>query len=109
MYKFLVCRPEPQVDSNDWCFSFSGKMYPEFDASVKEAILLGYYSSNQKKWIISGTAIHLRENYQNVKKAMPDSELALIMLGIGNIANMPAKDRLYKRIDYIVTWDMAKS
>lgn len=91
MYKFLVCRPE--ADGNDWCFSFNDKMYPDWNASVKEAILVGYFSRKQDKVITSGTAIHVRENYQNVKKAMTDAELSLIILGIDKI--LDSKDMLY--------------
>lgn len=81
MYKFLLCRPQPDANETDWCYSFNSKMKPVFNDSVKEAILVGYYSRKQDKWITSGTAIHLVENYKKVYKAFPDTEMCLILLG----------------------------
>lgn len=80
MYKFLICQT---VDDKDvWFLSFNSKMFPKFSQTVKEAALLGYWSRKQDKWITSGTAIKLRNEYQNVKHAMSDSELTAIMLGL---------------------------
>lgn len=79
MYKFLICQT---VDDNQekWYLSFNSKMYPDFSSSVKEAALLGYWSQKQNKWITSGRAIQLRSNYANVKRAMDEGELTLVML-----------------------------
>ena len=76
MYKFLVRGPD------HWYFTAFGKMDPPFSNVIKDAILLGYWSKQQRKWITSGTAIQLRENYETVKRALPDSELTMIMLSV---------------------------
>ena len=81
MYKFLVCVPQADVQSSDWSYSYCTMMYPNFDNSVKEAILVGYYSRAQDKWITSSRSIHLVENYTKVRKAFPDTEMCLIALG----------------------------
>ena len=80
MYKFLVNMPQPDVNSSDWFYSYNSRMYPNFSANVKEAILVGYHSQKQDKWITSGTSIHLVEDYKKVRKAFPDSEMCLIVL-----------------------------
>lgn len=80
MYKFLIC--QTVVGKDVWYLSFNSKMFPTFSQTVKEAALLGYWSRKQDKWITSGTAIKLRNEYQNVKHAMSDSELTAIMLGL---------------------------
>lgn len=80
MYRFLICQT---VDDKDvWFLSFNSKMFPAFSKNVRQAALLGYWSRNQNKWITSGTAIKLRDEYQSVKHAMSDSELTAIMLGL---------------------------
>lgn len=81
MYKFLICRPKEEDQTDDWCYSFNSKMYPDFSTRVKEAILIGYRSKKQDRWITSGTSIHLVENYKKVRKAFPDTEMCLIVLG----------------------------
>lgn len=85
MYKFLASH----MDQNEekWLYCLNNKMYPTWSPSTKESILVGYYSKDQRKWITSGTAIQVRSNYQNVRKAMPDTELTLIMLSL-NVAEL---------------------
>ena len=80
MYRFLICQT---VDDKDvWFLSFNSKMFPTFSKNVRQAALLGYWSGKQNKWITSGTAIKLRDEYQSVKHAMSDSELTAIMIGL---------------------------
>jgi hypothetical protein len=95
MYKFLVCVPQADAHGSDWLYSYNSRMYPNFDNSVKEAILVGYYSRAQDKWITSGTSIHLVEDYRKVRKAFPDTEMCLIVLG--NDISDKAKDNVYFR------------
>lgn len=81
MYKFLIQMPTDQDDDPHWFYSFNSSMYPKFSHRVKEAILVGYHSRKQDRWITSGTSIHLVEDYKPVKKAFPDAEMCLIVLG----------------------------
>lgn len=79
MYKFLI-QMRNDDDEPTWFYSYNSKMYPVFSKNVKEAILVGYRSRKQDRWITSGTSIHLVEDYKPVKKAFPDSEMCLIIL-----------------------------
>jgi len=81
MYKFLICRPQAaDVLGSDWCVSYNSKMYPKFNDSVKEAILIGYFSKKKEKWITDGTAMHQIEDYRKVRKVFPDEALSFIYL-----------------------------
>lgn len=85
MYKFLICQTDEEKDV--WFFSFNSRMNPKFSPTVKVAARLGYWSRPQNKWITSSIAVQLRSDYKDVKRAMLDSELTLIMLGL-NVAEM---------------------
>ena len=55
-------------------------MYPKFNDTVKEAVLVGYFSKKQEKWITNLAAMHQIEDYRKVRKVFPDEALSFIYL-----------------------------